>query len=103
MTFGARFKELREAAGLSQAALAGRAGISPRAVSHWEQGLRDPGWQNVLSLAAVLGVPVGAFTQAPASTPEPRRGRPPKATPSTPPAAELQAAKRARTRKSKGK
>jgi transcriptional regulator with XRE-family HTH domain len=77
--FGARLKELRERAGLTQKELADRAGVSQRAVSHWEQGLREPSWSNVLALAGALGVDCRAFQEAPAAVPEPRRGRPPKA------------------------
>jgi transcriptional regulator with XRE-family HTH domain len=76
--FGARLKELRERTGQTQKALADRAGISQRAVSHWEQGLREPSWSNVLALAEALGVDCQAFQEPPAGQPEPRRGRPPK-------------------------
>jgi transcriptional regulator with XRE-family HTH domain len=79
--FAARLKELREAAGLSQKALADRAGLSQRAVSHWEQGIREPGWSNVLALARALGVDCRAFDQKPAPRPETRPGRPAKPTP----------------------
>jgi transcriptional regulator with XRE-family HTH domain len=77
--FAARLKELREAAGLTQKELADRAKVSQRAVSHWEQGLREPGWAAVLTLAEVLGVDCTAFTQAPAERPEQGPGRPRKA------------------------
>jgi transcriptional regulator with XRE-family HTH domain len=77
--FGARLKELREQAELTQKALADRANISQRAVSHYEQGLHDPTWTSVLALATALGVDCLAFQQPPAEVPEPRRGRPRKA------------------------
>jgi transcriptional regulator with XRE-family HTH domain len=77
--FGGRLKELRVQAGLSQKQLAEQAGLSLRAVSHWEQGLREPGWFSVLRLARTLGVDSRAFEQPPAAVPEPRRGRPVKA------------------------
>jgi transcriptional regulator with XRE-family HTH domain len=76
--FAPRLKELREQAGLTQKALAEKAGLSQRAVSHWEQGLREPSWSNVLALATALGVDCLAFQQAPAAVSEPRRGRPAK-------------------------
>ncbi len=76
--FGARLKELRERAGLTQKGLADQAGISQRAVSHWEQGLREPSWSNVLALAEALGVDCKVFQETPADRPEPRRGRPAK-------------------------
>ena len=63
-SFGARLKQLREAAGLSQAALAGRAGLHPFGVAKIEQGLRSsPGWDTVLALARALGVGVAAFEE----------------------------------------
>ncbi|HEY8506369.1 MAG TPA: helix-turn-helix transcriptional regulator [Gemmataceae bacterium] len=75
--FAARLRELRELAGLSQKELAERSGLSQRAVSHWEQGLREPMWSNVLALAAALGVPITAFLEPPAAPRlTPRRGRP---------------------------
>ena len=42
-TFGARLKELREGAGLSQKALAAKAGVSQRNIANWELGLRRRG------------------------------------------------------------
>jgi transcriptional regulator with XRE-family HTH domain len=77
--FAARLKELREAAGLTQMQLADAAGLSQRAVSHWEQGLREPAWSNVVAMAEALGVDCRAFLKEPASTPAPKRGRPAKA------------------------
>jgi len=77
--FGPRLKELRERAGMSQKALADKAGISQSAIAHWEQGLREPSWSNVLALASALGVDCLAFQQPPAVVPEPKRGRPKKA------------------------
>src|SRR5262245_40675944 len=71
---GARLRSLREAAGLSQEALAARAGVSQRAVSSWELALREPGWLAVLALARALGVQTTAFERGPA-----RAGRPPAA------------------------
>jgi transcriptional regulator with XRE-family HTH domain len=61
--FAGRLKELREAAGLSQKQLAEAAGVSQRAVSHWEQSLRSPSWDNVLTLSKVLGVSCEAFNR----------------------------------------
>ena len=74
--FGARLKELREKSGLSQKELADKAALSLRAISHWEQGLREPGWSNVVALAEALAVDCRAFLQEPAERSEPRRGRP---------------------------
>jgi transcriptional regulator with XRE-family HTH domain len=62
-------KELREAAGLSQAELAKRAGMHRFGVSKLEQGLRGPSWSTVQALAAALGVKCGAF-EGPAEKPK---------------------------------
>lgn len=62
-TFGAKLKELRERAGLSQSELADRAGLSQRAISNWEADLRDPVWQNVRAICKALGVGCAAFEE----------------------------------------
>ncbi len=83
--FAARVKELREAAGLSQKELAERIGLSQRAVSHWEQALREPGAFVLPALAEALGVELDALFVEPSAPPEPpRRGRPRKETGETP-------------------
>jgi putative transcriptional regulator len=74
--FATRLKELREAAGLSQKELAKRAGVSQRAVSHWEQDLHEPGILIAPALAKALGVELDDLFTEPAEIPEPRRGRP---------------------------
>jgi len=61
--FAAALKRLREEAGLSQAALAERAGLNVFGVAKIEQGLREPGWATVLKLAAALGVECTAFCE----------------------------------------
>jgi transcriptional regulator with XRE-family HTH domain len=81
--FGPRLRELREAAGLSQAQLAERAGMHRFGVAKIERGERVPGWDTVLALGKALGVPCTAFdvdegTQGPAATPR-GPGRPQKA------------------------
>ena len=83
--FARRLRELRENAGLTQARLAARAGLSQRAISFWELGLREPSWGNVVALAAALGTDCRAFLQEPVGGPvAPRRGRPPKKEQATP-------------------
>ncbi len=62
--FGVALKRLREQAGLSQAALAEKAGMNVFGVAKIEQGLREPGWATVLKLAAALGVECTAFCAA---------------------------------------
>ena len=56
MPFGELLQELREKAGLSQVALAERAGLSLRSIQNWEQGHRGPSAAAVLSLAVALDV-----------------------------------------------
>jgi XRE family transcriptional regulator, regulator of sulfur utilization len=81
--FGARLKAVREEAGLSQKALAEKAGLVTSAIGHLEQGLRKPTWETVLALTKALGVPCTAFVgpedgsavEEPATAPR-RAGRP---------------------------
>jgi transcriptional regulator with XRE-family HTH domain len=57
---GARLQALRRAAGLSQQALAMRAGISMSVVFQIEQGKKkDPRLSTVAALAEGLGIPIG--------------------------------------------
>jgi transcriptional regulator with XRE-family HTH domain len=81
-SFADRLREAREAAGLSQYALAKRSGLSKQAVSNLELGEREPTWQTVQLLAVALGVDCTAFVdpslQPPASEPARPRGRPTK-------------------------
>jgi transcriptional regulator with XRE-family HTH domain len=55
---GQRVIRLREAPGLSQYALAKRAGLSRQALSYLGTGDRDPTWESVQRIAAGLGVPL---------------------------------------------
>ncbi len=67
--FAARLRELRIAAGLTQAQLADRAGMHLHGLTKLEQGDREPAWATVLDLARALGVGVGDFVVgAPAET-----------------------------------
>lgn len=59
--FGARLRELREAAGISQYLLAKRSTISAQAISRIEQRDREPNWLTVVLLARALGVAVSEF------------------------------------------
>jgi transcriptional regulator with XRE-family HTH domain len=74
--FGMRLKELREAAGMTQRQLGEAAGVGQRSVSHWEQGLRGPSWENVVALADALGVDCRSFLKKPADVKPAGRGRP---------------------------
>ena len=59
--FGARLRRLRLGRGLSQEALAYRAGLSPNYVGDVERGERNLGLENVCALAEALGVSPAAF------------------------------------------
>ncbi|MEZ5922896.1 MAG: helix-turn-helix domain-containing protein [Hyphomicrobiaceae bacterium] len=58
MSPGRKLKELREAAGLSQAKLAKIAGVSRNAVSQWEAGLTNPSTKRLSVIARSLNVSV---------------------------------------------
>lgn len=64
MSFADTLKRLREKSGLSQPALAKKAGLSQQAVSHLEQGKREPALKTAQALAAALGVDCTAFNEA---------------------------------------
>ena len=61
MTFAERLRELREQAGLTQAALAQTSGLPLGSIRNYEQGQREPYWQVVFKLADALGVSTEAF------------------------------------------
>jgi transcriptional regulator with XRE-family HTH domain len=58
MTFGEALKRFRERAGLTQAALAERAGLPLRSVQNWEISHREPRIDGLKRLARALGVTV---------------------------------------------
>jgi transcriptional regulator with XRE-family HTH domain len=78
MSFGARLRELRERAGLTQGGLAGLAGMSQAGISDLEQerGGRRPSWETVQKLAKALGVTSEAFAEPAESDEKRERGRP---------------------------
>ncbi len=55
-TLGDRLAAAREAAGLSQAQLAGRLGVRTRTLRSWESDLAEPRANRLQMLAAMLGV-----------------------------------------------
>jgi transcriptional regulator with XRE-family HTH domain len=59
--FGARLRQLREAAGLTQEALAEQAGMHKFGIAKLERGEREPSWATVKTLAKALGVNCLAF------------------------------------------
>ena len=77
--FPARLRELRLAAGISQAELGFRAGLHPGTIAQLEQEGAQPTWPTVRALADALGVTVQAFTEPPsAQLPPAGPGRPKK-------------------------
>jgi DNA-binding XRE family transcriptional regulator len=74
--FGAKLKELREAASMTQKQLADGAGVNQRTVSSLEQGRYEPVWSTVQGLCAALGVSCEAFNERPAERGPQGRGRP---------------------------
>lgn len=75
---GARLRELREAARLSQQELADVLAVSRETVARWETDQREPNWTNVRAMAAALGTTCEAFNQQPAQQDPPKKGRPKK-------------------------
>jgi len=53
-----RFKELREAAGLTQQGVAERIGVTQQAVDQWEHGVFMPRADKLTELAEILGCEV---------------------------------------------
>jgi transcriptional regulator with XRE-family HTH domain len=68
---------MREAAGLSQAQLAKRAGVPLRTYQEWEYARRTPLLSAAVKLAAALGVSVDELACV-IEWPAPKRGRKPK-------------------------
>ncbi len=59
--FGQFVYELRKEKGLTQAGLAGKLGLTNRAVSKWETGETKPDTDILLPLSKALGVTVDGF------------------------------------------
>src|SRR5262245_45560946 len=110
-TLGQILQRLRQAAGLTQEQLAAKAGLSVHNIRNWEHDHREPGLGAVYKLSRALGVPMEEFGEPAAESPKTEskkasvkrpRGRPPKATPATPPAEDLEAtAKKSPSRRRK--
>jgi transcriptional regulator with XRE-family HTH domain len=76
--FARRLRQLRDAAGLTQAQLAEKAGLHRQGVAKLETGEREPAWGTVQALAKALGVSCSSFENGEveeAETSRPR-GRP---------------------------
>jgi transcriptional regulator with XRE-family HTH domain len=64
--FGQRLQRLRAQAGLNQAEVAERMGVSAPSVSGWEKGRARPKHGRMAALAAILGVPTSELLGDPA-------------------------------------
>jgi transcriptional regulator with XRE-family HTH domain len=78
MSLADTLKRLRERAGLSQPALAERAGLSLRSIQNWEQGHRLPKAAAVFALAQALDADVAALLAEIARPARPRAKRRPR-------------------------
>lgn len=63
-SLGARLRELRQAARVSQRGLAAQLGISPSAVSQIERGVMRPSVSRLIAYTGALGVPMAAVFEA---------------------------------------
>lgn len=61
--FGARLRQLRKSAGLTQAQLGERVGVVYQEIARLERGDNEPTWPTVIRLADALGVDVGEFRE----------------------------------------
>src|SRR5262245_50365785 len=75
MKFAERLRQLRETAGLTQAALATASGLPVGSIRNYEQGQREPYWFVVFKLARALGVSVEAFAECVDGAASPGRPR----------------------------
>lgn len=74
--FGARLRELREAAGLSQAEVAARLGKPQSSWSSWELGTTAPNIEWLERVAVVLGCDIAELFVPAKRVHDPKRGRP---------------------------
>lgn len=85
MTFSEKLRELRQTAGLSEADLAARSGVSFGAVHNYGLGYRAPTFAAVVRLARALGVTCEAFAECEdIADVESLRGKPAKPLPDEP-------------------
>lgn len=73
-TIGDRIRQARKAAGLNQAALAERVGVTQPAVANWESGVHDPRRVVLVKLADALATPVEWLAEGARSTVERDKG-----------------------------
>ena len=63
MNIGQRIKQIREEKRMTQEETAGRAGVKAAALSWWENGERNPTFQDVEKVAGALGVTMEELTR----------------------------------------
>jgi len=64
MRFGSKkFRELREAKGLSQEDLAGKLGVSRVTISHWESEVNAPSLTKIGEIGQFFGIPAKFFIE----------------------------------------
>jgi transcriptional regulator with XRE-family HTH domain len=64
VSFPDKLKQLRKDAGLSQAKLGKRLGVTRNAVSQWEAGATEPSTKHLRKLAAALGAPLDQLVES---------------------------------------
>ena len=75
MTFGEKLRELREAKGMSQKALAEATEQAQASIARWEIGHQVPSFDVVLTLCKALGVRCTTFERCDFGQAEEKRGR----------------------------
>ncbi len=75
-TLGHRIADLRKESGMTQLDLAGKMGVTDKAVSKWERDLACPDVNSMARLAGIFGVSVDELMQVKAGTNRnPKEGR----------------------------
>ena len=73
-TMGAMIAELRKQQGMTQMELAGKMGVTDKAVSKWERDLSCPDINSLPDLAEILGVSVDELMQIKREAETPKKG-----------------------------
>ena len=73
-TMGTMIAELRKQQGMTQMELAGKMGVTDKAVSKWERDLSCPDINSLPDLAEILGVSVDELMQVKREAESPKKG-----------------------------
>ena len=73
-TLGTMIAELRKQQGMTQMELAGKMGVTDKAVSKWERDLSCPDINSLPDLAEILGVSVDELMQVKREAESPKKG-----------------------------